>query len=190
MHSQTYICPYLYILFVSARIPVSICMYHCWYLHVPKSDSARILVSICTYPNQYLQVYLFRSAPVLFISECIPVCICLCPVCVCLCNSMHIRPNICPAGQPNNPPSHTHTQAPVHCAAFFLRLRVSASALPVPRQQPPVLKRLDDCTCCLADDYPRSIACLPTSLSDRSWESLSMAMVHLDAGMLFSHPYS
>ena len=124
MYSQTYICPYLYILFVSARISVSICMYHCWYLHVPSSDSACILVSICTYPNQYLQVYLFRSAPVPFISECIPVCICLCPACICLCNSMHILPTSAQQASQITPPhTHTHTGPRSLCSLFLTPAR-------------------------------------------------------------------
>ena len=83
-----------HVLFVSASIPVSICTgtYPSPYLHV-------FLFDICTYPSQY-------TARIPFVSELIPVRICLCPVCVCICNLMHIRPNIGPSGQPNY---HTHT---------------------------------------------------------------------------------
>ena len=77
---------------------------------------------------------------------------------------MHIRPNIGPAGQPNYSP-HTYIttrarwRTHVLYAAFFLRLRVNAGALPAPRRQPPVLEWLQDRACRFADS-PRRIACL------------------------------
>ena len=105
-----------HVLFVSASIPVSICTgtYPSPYLHV-------FLFDICTYPSQY-------TARIPFVSELIPVRICLCPVCVCICNLMPIRPNIGPAGQPNyHTHTHTHTQLLTHprslCRLFLTPVR-------------------------------------------------------------------
>ena len=122
---RTYLCPYFVYVSVCINVPICICTY-------PRDP-----VSICTYPGPYLKVYpyvhvshlylnvsqsksghMYRSpylnvypygsASILFLSEHIPICICLCPICVCICNLMHILPNICPAGQPYYP-THTYT---------------------------------------------------------------------------------
>ena len=160
-------CLYLHVsLFISASITVSICMYSCQYLH---NDSARSLfvsacfpVCICKYPCSYLHVsypvsecvYPHGAACIPFVSERIPVHICLCPVFVCIFSLMHILQIIDPAGQPNyntHRHIHNHSRTHIHCAVFFLRLCISVGALSVQRLQQPVLEWLQDRACCFTD---------------------------------------